>query len=446
MKDSMYSRGITYLLGSLILIFVTLAPSTGNATTYYVATSGNDSNPGTEFSPFQTIKKGVSSLSAGDTLYVKSGTYSESILSWETTIPNGTSWDNPVTIAANPGDTVIITPPSGHAFFWVNDGQKKYLIIDGFIVDGKNKALHGFKLSDNSRYIRVQNCEIKNSIDNNILVHICSGCANPETAPHDTFHEFINLKIHDNGSPEAPRHGIYVETGKNLLELSEVYNSSGYGAHFYRSTINSTNNNVIRYNTFHDNNTAGQWGCGIISSSGEENIVYNNIAYGNIMGFCLMYRTTDALLYNNIAYENDAHGILVSSGSASGSKVNNNTVYNNGQYGIFVGDSAQDTVLKNNISYQNGIKDFYLEPGEQTGTVTANNLTTDPLFVNAGDNDFHLQQGSLAIDQGTTISEITIDYDSITRPKGTNFDIGAYEFIQSAPLPPLAPIGLKFLP
>lgn len=47
------------------------------STEYYVAKSGHDSNSGTEISPFRTIKQGASSLSAGDTLYVRGGTYRE---------------------------------------------------------------------------------------------------------------------------------------------------------------------------------------------------------------------------------------------------------------------------------------------------------------------------------------------------------------------------------
>jgi hypothetical protein len=45
-------------------------------TTYYVATNGNDSYPGTEAQPFKTIQKGINSLTQdGDVLRIKSGTY-----------------------------------------------------------------------------------------------------------------------------------------------------------------------------------------------------------------------------------------------------------------------------------------------------------------------------------------------------------------------------------
>src|SRR5688572_25242822 len=77
-----------------MLAFVLLLGQISLAATFYVATTGSDSNPGTESQPFRTIKKGVSVLSAGSTLYIKSGTYPESILSWEIPAIAGTSWSN----------------------------------------------------------------------------------------------------------------------------------------------------------------------------------------------------------------------------------------------------------------------------------------------------------------------------------------------------------------
>ena len=49
-------------------------------------------------------------LTPGDTLFVRSGTYAESL---QGTIPGGTSWSSPVTVVAYPGDTVTIQPTSG---------------------------------------------------------------------------------------------------------------------------------------------------------------------------------------------------------------------------------------------------------------------------------------------------------------------------------------------
>lgn len=377
-------------------------------------------------------------MSAGDTLYVKSGTYNESILSWETPISNGKSWDKPITIASFPGDTVTLIPQSGKAGFWINDGQKKYLIIDGFIIDGQGVALHGVKLQDNTQFVRLQNIEIKNT-KIGLLVTSCHQC--PDTTPSvNNYNEFINLKIHDSTS-----HGIYIETSHNLLEKSEIYNNAKYGAHFFRSGGNTVNLNTIRNNIFHNNTTNGQWGCGLLLSSGSDNVAYNNIAYGNFAGLCSQYRSIRSKLYNNISHKNDSYGIYVGNASEN-TVIANNTIYNTNTFGIFVGDGSENTMVQNNIVYQSGKSNIYLEPADQTGTMISHNLTLNPNFVNALAQDFHLTQNSPAIDGGMAIIQVKTDFDGVDRSEGIGPDIGAYEFSKREDnFPPAIPQNLHLL-
>ncbi len=49
------------------------------AATYYVSTSGSDSNPGTQSQPWKTIQKAANTVAAGDTVTVDAGTYNERI-------------------------------------------------------------------------------------------------------------------------------------------------------------------------------------------------------------------------------------------------------------------------------------------------------------------------------------------------------------------------------
>ncbi len=58
----------------LIVIFLTLT-LTLSGSNYYIATNGNDRNPGTLTQPWLTWQKGFSSLVAGDILYIRGGTY-----------------------------------------------------------------------------------------------------------------------------------------------------------------------------------------------------------------------------------------------------------------------------------------------------------------------------------------------------------------------------------
>ena len=46
-----------------------------SATNYFVATNGSDSNSGTIDKPFATLGKAQSKVMAGDTVYIRQGTY-----------------------------------------------------------------------------------------------------------------------------------------------------------------------------------------------------------------------------------------------------------------------------------------------------------------------------------------------------------------------------------
>ncbi len=88
----------------LLILFFLLANNTIDAQVYFVATNGNDNGDGSVRQPFLTIKKGVTKLSPGDTLYLKQGRYYEQIAVNE---KRGTK-SHPITIAAAPGEHVIL--------------------------------------------------------------------------------------------------------------------------------------------------------------------------------------------------------------------------------------------------------------------------------------------------------------------------------------------------
>lgn len=426
------------ILGVLFLLFLTLEANSANATLYYVATNGNDSNSGTETLPFRTINNGVRHLSAGDTLYVKTGIYKEAILSWITPIKGGTSWNNPIKIAALPGNTVTISPPSGKAAFWLKDPSLKYIIIDGFIIDGQQVAHHGIKLSENVTYVRIQNSEIKNSVYSGILVTVSSSW--DPTLPVDTYHEFINLNVHHNGS-SVKDHGFYIETSHNLVENCDVHHNSANGGKFFsgnyspgNSAANTANYNILRYNTLHDNsqnsiNSAFGW----LLASGEENQAYGNVSYNNDTGFGIGNGAKNTIFYNNISYNNKEYGINVYGvwGGSYKAMVYNNTVYKNGIIGIAARDGAENTEIKNNISFNNGSdtsKNIWIHPNNSPGTETFNNLMVNPEFLDPSANNFKLLPTSQAIDSGLPISEVSVDFFGVKRAQGKAYDIGAIEY------------------
>ena len=382
--------------------------------TYYTATTGSDSNPGTIGSPFLTIAKGLSVMGAGDTLYLRAGTYIESIDAQVQTIPIGTSWANAPIIAAYPGETVILRPSSTSWVIGMTQGYIQYVMFKDLVIDATN-ADYGIKVLNGAHHVRFTGVEVKNSKRQGVHSTLGSGPASGQT-----FIEFLNMRVHDNGTVANLDHGFYVEVANQLIEGCEVYNNAAFGVHLYRggSTTLPTNN-IVRKNYIHNNNRLGS-GRGGIMIAGPSNLVYNNVVANNTEGIELGY------------------------GSANNNEVFNNTVYGHSTFGIQVRSGMSGNQLKNNIVYSNGTNII----NDGSGTVQSNNLTTDPSFVNAAGADFHLQAGSAAIDAGTPlVADVPDDFDGGIRPFGSAYDIGAYEYNSVIPPEtiPAAPTNLVAL-
>jgi uncharacterized protein (TIGR03437 family) len=83
---------------------VLLCGSGAFARNYYVATNGLDSNPGTLDQPFQTIQKAASVMVAGDTAYVRAGSYRETV----TPVESGTQMA-PIAFQPYNGESVTVS-------------------------------------------------------------------------------------------------------------------------------------------------------------------------------------------------------------------------------------------------------------------------------------------------------------------------------------------------
>jgi uncharacterized repeat protein (TIGR02059 family) len=104
-----------------IFIFAALAL---RATNYYVAPTGSDSNPGTISQPWRTWQKGFSSISAGDILYIRGGTYTGMYGSGHgvnISSKSGTS-SSPITVTAYPGEIPVLDCSSLSSSAGVNFG------------------------------------------------------------------------------------------------------------------------------------------------------------------------------------------------------------------------------------------------------------------------------------------------------------------------------------
>jgi parallel beta-helix repeat protein len=89
--------------GFLVLFFC-MAAAPAFAKTYYVSPSGNNSNAGTSAgAPLKTINKALEKVVAGDTVYLRGGTYREQV-----EVKRSGAAGKPIIIAAYPGEIPVI--------------------------------------------------------------------------------------------------------------------------------------------------------------------------------------------------------------------------------------------------------------------------------------------------------------------------------------------------
>ncbi|MCB9775572.1 MAG: right-handed parallel beta-helix repeat-containing protein [Nitrospiraceae bacterium] len=373
----------------------TSTSTTPSGSAFYVSTSGNDANPGTQSAPFRTIKRGLGVLQPGNTLFIRGGTYQEFLHSWNgTRFPSGNSWSSPITIAAFNGETVNLV---GSIDLAQSSPAIQYLIFDGIRINANGEET-GISLTGNTHHIRFQNGEVKNAGRWGIATNFHN-----TTSFADTFYEFINLDVHHNGRTKNVDHGFYIKTSRNLIDGCHIHDNVAWGIHNFAGDNSEpkANNNTYRNNLIHHNGINYSQGGGITMGSGDNNIAYNNVVWKNYTGI------------NVHSYRNPVN-----------SGVFHNTIYGNTGYGILIEPGSQGADVINNISYGNYVN----MDNRGSGTSISNNLTSNPSFKNASAGDFHLQSGSAAIDTGTTLSAVPTDREGRRRPQGNRSDIGAYEW------------------
>ncbi len=173
---------------------------------------------------------------------------------------------------------------------------------------------------------------------------------------------------------------------------------------------------------------------------------------------------TNCVLTGNIL-NNWGFGIMFDQGTARpGMTVN---IYNNVMYGnggpLFVNSAAFEYDIRNCVMWANPGYGFlgdkakvsYSVLQEATAGFGAGCVNSDPKFAGAASGNFHLQNGSPAINTGdnSISSVVTRDMDLALRPSGGTYDMGAYEYealncgatVTGASIWDTIPAGLNFV-
>jgi len=385
-----------------------------SAETFYVSTSGSDSNSGSLASPFRTIRSGLSRLNSGDTLVIRGGTYSEGIPYFA--IPSGLDDLRHTSVQGAPGERVILTGAGPNSDV-IEITPRQYVTIDNLELVG---GMDGGSGEATNACIRIgegggwESSYI--TIKRSILHHCGAGVFT--TGETGVNHDILlqNLTVYHNTS-----HNIYITGSRVTIENSDVWDAASHGIHIYGRNGVNVSNNVVRNNRIHDNGSFG-----LLLSSGSDNIAYNNVIYHNGTKFI-------------------SGGFRFYDGAVNNRFLNNTVVGNNGP-GIWIqnGDGA---VVENNISFGNSAQlEYYLVGPDEifdqgSRSTILNNLTSaNPGFVNAAAGDFHLTSVSPAIDKGMPLGGLVdTDMDGTPRPQGPAYDLGAFEYSGSPSQPPSPP-------
>jgi len=129
-------------LSTLFVLLTSIPAAFGQtSSSFYVATTGDDSNAGTLAAPWRTIQHAADTARAGSTVYVRSGIYEELV----DIKASGSASDGFITFRSYPGETAILdaahfTPSGRSAVLTIQN--KSYVRIMGFEIRNFHTAEH----------------------------------------------------------------------------------------------------------------------------------------------------------------------------------------------------------------------------------------------------------------------------------------------------------------
>jgi parallel beta-helix repeat protein len=357
----------------LLASTVAVAAATPSIYHLYVATTGSDSNPGTQAKPFKTIQRAANLAKASTTVHVAAGTYTGNVL----TKVHGTSTARIRYVSDTKWGAKIIG--TGTEFMWRNDGN--YTDVVGFDISGPGRG----GIMNMGSYTLMQGNHVHHlKVSGGCTGAGGAGIVNANYAASDG--DIIGNVINDIGVPGSCSgvQGIYSSNPGGKIMNNIVYRVSAWGIHLWHAADRVT----IANNTVFANGTASMGG-GIVMGVGDS-------PGGRTM--------TNTKVVNNLVYNNASFGIY--------------------QYCPGAACLGSGNVVSNNLVYGSS-KPIVMKAGSATATISAN-----PRFVNYqanGTGNYRLLSTSPAINKGTATSAPTTDIDNIARPRGAAHDIGAYE-------------------
>lgn len=369
----------------LLLSGFHIARAAPRGSTYYVAATGADTNPGTFASPWRTLQHAADTLAPGDTVYVRGGLYHERVRITR----SGTS-GSPITYAAYTDETPVIDG----AGMRVQSGWDPLLRIQ----DASFVRFEGFEIR-NFKTRRV------NRVPIGILIW---GAGSQIEIRNNRVHD---IKTNYQGTKGGDAHGIAAYGTRAPQSISDliIHGNELYALQLGSSEALVVNGNVERFeithNRVHDANNIGIDAIGYEGVAPDEaydrardgliadNVVYNvdsfrNPAYqGERSADCYYVDGgTRIIIERNLAHHCNIGVELASehSGKATSTiTLRNNFIYQNSESGIFLGGydrkrgRAESCIIVNNTLFDNdtraqGNGELYLQYDTRSNVIRNN--------------------------------------------------------------------------
>lgn len=304
-----------------LIILLCLLSTTLSSTTYYVATTGNDSNDGSISTPWLTPQHAVDNVSAGDTIFIRAGTYTSTS---RIVITASGTHANPIVLSGYPNEVAILDGGSITGFNAILEmgSTRHHWVIQDLTI--QNAPLYGIWLR--GEHHTVQNCIIKDNttgngqgliavgvdtlwVMHNTITNVTWNALNFESCDQvyvianeivtNTLHaginaftqttedpQFMNSGLHIfNNLIQNNKTGIYIRYQQDfMISGNFILDSVDNGIHIddhptIGPWIHDTQNSLIAYNSIWDN---GQWG--IRSDAGYNLEFKRNSIKGNTSG------------------------------------------------------------------------------------------------------------------------------------------------------------------
>lgn len=412
------------------------SPITGlNGKTYYVATTGSDTNDGSMGAPWKTIQNAGPTVGPGDTVVVLAGTYDGAIFGWDGAAPCG---DTDCTITGTAAHPILIeADPTASPGSVVIASKNKRSAIGLSLVGCDYVDVVGFTMTNAGTSttaagsITKAGISVAQSTGNVVQGNVVDGVSG------------IGGILVDFGTGVVVRGNTVVDTKGTGDTGHGMYLSGG-----------STGLQVIG-NLIHDNAYVGIHINGDVASEGPPGVVTQvliagNAIYANGQNGINADGLQSSTIENNVIYGNANNGIdlyqIDAAGGSTGNVIVNNTIDQSmiaGSYAIAIDACAYDgpspspagcTSAPDDSSTGNIAFDDVLlggNGGGATSVVTSadlalsTNLTTaSGLFVNATGGDYQLSPGGPGV--GTGIGSFS-GAQAPAAPGGT-WDIGAFDY------------------